>query len=91
MSKEDIGNALSDIIDLAWCTAWEQGQLDGTLTGGALTLYREELEALCGPIVALEAENQRLREALLGFKSQYSLSPWIINQVDNALKGKDNG
>ena len=37
-------------------------------------------------IETLEAKAAKMEKALLSFKSQYSNSPWIINQVDEALK-----
>jgi hypothetical protein len=34
----------------------------------------------------LAARYRNIEEVLKGFKSQYPNSPWIIKQVDNALK-----
>ena len=48
-------------------------------------LYRLKLLKMDNKIVDLEARNEKLEQALLNFKAQYPLSPWIINQVEEAL------
>lgn len=44
--------------------------------------------AIAAELAYRDARIEKLEKALIDFKERYSLSPWIINQVDEAIGEK---